>query len=58
MQVYIHAREDVPNINHPLEENAVLNWGTIFTMRFQVNKNLLHIIGKKKSEKHTFIFIL
>ncbi|KAK9499911.1 hypothetical protein O3M35_002850 [Rhynocoris fuscipes] len=36
--VYIHAPEDVPYINHPQEEKAVLNWGNILSLRFQVNE--------------------
>ncbi|CAH1394796.1 unnamed protein product [Nezara viridula] len=37
-KLFIHSTDDVPYINHPLEEKAVLNWGTVYSMSFQVNE--------------------
>ncbi|XP_024084069.1 uncharacterized protein LOC106664971 isoform X2 [Cimex lectularius] len=38
VKVFIHAEEDVPYLNHPQDEKAVLNWGLEFEMTFQVNE--------------------
>ncbi|XP_066902904.1 sodium channel protein Nach [Halyomorpha halys] len=37
-KLFIHSPDDVPYINHPHEEKAVLNWGTVYSMSFQVNE--------------------
>lgn len=35
-QLYIHAPEDLPYVNHPQEEKFLLSWGVSFLLKYQV----------------------